>query len=262
MAHTGIKNPFFRVKLSYIALGAFIGLNGLIQAAPAPKSPIKIVFDIDDVLIKRSMGTPQKAKAFLSVAYHADKPFTLVGNFARWLLFQGGRAKIAQLESTNGTHAIIDGIMEANPTLNQNTIYNGKSTPIDQAVKDIVATGSKIPEMYQLVEDLKAHQYDVMYATNQGKEVTEHNMNLGTLPQVHVSLHPFNDNGSWIKKPNPRYYERLAQQSPEHTKIIVIDDKKKNITAANKADSRIVGIVYKNPEQVKAELRKQGIILP
>ena len=249
------------MKRSYIIiLMALLGFNITMQTMNAVQSSdTAVVFDIDDVLIKRCPSSRQNLRAFASIVYNADRPFKLVFSSLRLLLTPKGRVEIRTISESQGTYAIVDEIIRRNPALQQSTLYKGVRQPIGNAIKDVIATGTKIPGMFDLVEELKKKYY-VTYATNQGKEVTDHNIALGILPAVEDSLHPFRDQSAWIKKPNSRYYQELAQKLSSYKTIIVIDDKAVNIESAQKTDSRITGITYTTSAQVKAELRKLDIL--
>ena len=60
-------------------------------------------------------------------------------------------------------------------------------------------------------------------------------------------------------KPNPKIYKLLHDELDHDKRIVLVDDKEKNICGG--LPFGIVGILYKNPEQLKKQFNKFGIIV-
>jgi FMN phosphatase YigB (HAD superfamily) len=62
-----------------------------------------------------------------------------------------------------------------------------------------------------------------------------------------------------IKKPHPEFFEKyLRDNNPEHRPVIFVDDKLRNITAAQKHG--IQGIQFHSPEQLRKALTEMHIL--
>jgi len=62
-----------------------------------------------------------------------------------------------------------------------------------------------------------------------------------------------------IKKPHPEFFEKyLRDNNPEHRPVIFVDDKLRNITAAQKHG--IQGIQFRSPEQLRKALTDMHIL--
>jgi len=67
------------------------------------------------------------------------------------------------------------------------------------------------------------------------------------------------ENGNVIEKPSLDYFKHyLAKHNPENKHVIFIDDQVQNIDAAQQLG--IIGITFKNPQQLQHELKALKII--
>jgi len=117
-----------------------------------------------------------------------------------------------------------------------------------------------VPQMFELVKELKKLGYTLDIFSNIGAEIFK---DLEKKYPVFFSYFnsvtlPSQANG-YIRKPSHNSFKNyLANHHILDKQIIFIDDKMRNIKPAYK--HKIVGILYKNPDQLKEQLLLLGIL--
>ena len=80
---------------------------------------------------------------------------------------------------------------------------------------------------------------------------------------IEKSLMVSDDNGNFVKKPDPQFFRTyLAKNNldPQTQPIIFVDDNAKNVKSAQEVG--IDAILFKNPEQLRGELQKRNVLMP
>lgn len=116
--------------------------------------------------------------------------------------------------------------------------------------RTFVTTLTKMPGMYELVEELKDKGLEVVLLTNVSPQYAEVLRGHGHYDPFKIKVLSY-EVGAW--KPDPAIYQHALKalgMKPEET--IFIDDAPRNITAAEALG--IHGIVFHTAEQVKSEL--------
>lgn len=126
-----------------------------------------------------------------------------------------------------------------------------------------------IPGMKELVNELHDLGYEQHIGSNIGFISFHRLLNPKKYPQIAPLLRHMNisrsvvvdnDNGTFIKKPDPHFFKKYLNKNRidlQKTSIIFIDDKPKNIYVARRLG--LDGIRFKNPRQLRTELRKRNI---
>lgn len=130
-------------------------------------------------------------------------------------------------------------------------------------VREINDKKTLIPGTAEIIQELHDKHYTLLYATNMSEQ--EFALHRKTFPilqlfvdGVAVAYHA--KKSELIRKPNPLYYTMLLNKidSAHQEFAIFIDDKIENVIAARKAG--MIGIHFKNPEQLRKELVKFGVL--
>lgn len=112
-------------------------------------------------------------------------------------------------------------------------------------------------EVVRILHELKALGYQLDIASNIGYYT--YNYISAELPDI-FNLFTNKKIGQPTKKPNPQYYiEYLTTFNNDNKWVIFIDDRPKNVYAAEQTSNVIIGIVFKDAEQLRRELIKLGI---
>lgn len=141
---------------------------------------------------------------------------------------------------------------------------------MEQLILQLTNAQQPIPDMKEIIDELHAAGYEQLVASNIGKTpfraLTDPNQFPLLAPvfqhiNVEKSLFVSDENGLFIRKPNPQFfsfYLRKNNLNPKTTPFIFIDDNSKNIEAARTVG--IEGILFKNPTQLREELQKRGLL--
>ncbi len=120
------------------------------------------------------------------------------------------------------------------------------------------------PHMQELLMQLKQQGYRLATCSNIGHhaftDFVATDAEFFDHFEAMVTSHP---EQSYQRKPAPEFFERLKvrcctnNQCPEPERYIFVDDKKKNVQAAQGCGMQ--GIVFKNHRQLRKELKKFGV---
>lgn len=109
-----------------------------------------------------------------------------------------------------------------------------------------------------MVKSLKRQGFELAILSNIGQRIFD------ALEPKHRDLFSLFDTvivateeTQYASKPNPKIYQRLHDELNHDKHVIFIDDQEKNICGG--LPFGIIGIVYKNPEQLKRQFKKLGI---
>jgi FMN phosphatase YigB (HAD superfamily) len=142
------------------------------------------------------------------------------------------------------------------------------------AFEKLLTTADRIEAVIDIVRDLHAAHYVIVAATNMYQSTYKKLIANGTLPNTYFSaefgftksnLLNKKSDGSFYMKPNSEYYEHLKlyvnNHYPERFKyFVMIDDKLENVEAAQKMG--MAAILFKNPEQLRADLQALALLSP
>lgn len=113
-------------------------------------------------------------------------------------------------------------------------------------------------ETISMVKELKRQGFELAVLSNIGQRIYD------ALAPQHPDLFPLFDHiviatpeTGYVSKPNPKVYKRLHAIIQTNKRIVLVDDKEKNICGG--LPFGIVGIIYKKPEQLKKQFKKLGI---
>ncbi len=126
------------------------------------------------------------------------------------------------------------------------------------------------PGMDKLVQELDSLGIDQHLGSNIGRKVFEQLRNKKRYPEINRSLLDYLDLSKSkvvqyschgiTKKPNPAYFEEYlahTKLNPKKDRIIFVDDKLINVMSAKKMG--LIGIQFKNSQQLREELQRLGI---
>ena len=140
-----------------------------------------------------------------------------------------------------------------------------KQPEIAQLVLDIANDVHPIEGTVVIMQELKNLGYEVNMASDIGTMVLE---DLKKRPQYQGLLSLFaheksvdylNASGRPVKKPQLGYFRDYLERFQKNKEyVIFIDDKEKNVIGARA--SGMIGITFKNPELLREELVKMGIL--
>ncbi len=129
-----------------------------------------------------------------------------------------------------------------------------------EMVRDIGYNKTPIEGTVEIIKELKAKGYTQNLATNMGsKDLAYFEKKYSFFKIFSFKNSVDYANGDTIKKPDRAYFEQYYgrnQKTKRHQ--IFIDDRKDNVKSARK--SGMIAIHFKNPEQLKAELVRLGIL--
>ncbi|MBY0109983.1 MAG: HAD-IA family hydrolase [Candidatus Babeliaceae bacterium] len=118
------------------------------------------------------------------------------------------------------------------------------------------------PEMKKLLDELESKGYRLAVCSNIGSQAFEHFKNehpdIFNMFEIIVTSHP---ERNYMRKPAQEFFDHfkkdVQQAVPQAKYCVFIDDKKRNVQAAEKLG--IHGVVFKNPKQLRKELKDLGI---
>ncbi len=128
-----------------------------------------------------------------------------------------------------------------------------------------------LPTMDSLVHELASHNYEQYIASNIGPTAFIQLIDPKRYPALvplftHLNVPAAQitqiEDGSYLKKPNPRYFTDLLQRhtlDPSIQHIIFIDDNKKNVSVARSLG--FDAIHFKHPHQLRTQLRLRGVAI-
>jgi HAD superfamily hydrolase (TIGR01509 family) len=118
--------------------------------------------------------------------------------------------------------------------------------------RSFIATLQKMPGMYELVDGLRAKGIVVMLLTNVSPQFAEVLQQTGHYDPFDFKVLSY-EIGLW--KTEAGFYEHALQKAGiKGEEAVFIDDEEENLRVAGKLGIR--GILFKDTEQVKAELAK------
>ncbi|TET34300.1 hypothetical protein E3J61_02985 [Candidatus Dependentiae bacterium] len=138
--------------------------------------------------------------------------------------------------------------------------------------KEMILTASLAQEPMEktvdILEELKEKGYTHHVGSNMGITTFNTITDAQKYPQFVPLFKNFDLDKSHVvtrktdqfKKPNPKYFEHYLEKNnldPETTRIIFIDDRRKNIQAANSVG--LEGVRFKNATQLRRDLADMGI---
>jgi FMN phosphatase YigB (HAD superfamily) len=207
----------------------------------------QFAFDFHDVVVARDMSRIQKAIF--------NKNFIYKIHFNRYLpgLFLA-LANTAYHDFRGGTGEIYIKVLQ-----------DYHQPDIAQLALDVANDVRPIEGTIEIIKELRDLGYEINMASDIGTTVLR---DLKARPQYQALLALFtheksvdylNASGHPIKKPQLAYFTDYAQKFQDGKQyVIFIDDKEKNVTGARTAG--MIGIVFKNPPQLRAQLVKMGIL--
>lgn len=147
-----------------------------------------------------------------------------------------------------------------------NNLYLG------QLIMELTNAQQPIPGMQEIVDELHTAGYEQHVASNIGqtpflaladKKQFPHLAPLFTHITLEKSLLVSNENGNFIKKPDPQFFKIYLQKNNLDTQlqpVIFVDDNANNVAAARQVG--IGAILFEDPEQLRTELQKRNILIP
>ena len=111
-----------------------------------------------------------------------------------------------------------------------------------------------IPSMIELVEQLRTLGYQLHILSNIGMIFFSHLQALHPTFFAHFRAFKIaNLDENYLSKPHKLMYERYQKEcNPEHKQVIFIDDKKRNVYAAQQEG--MIGVLFNNPQQCRKAL--------
>jgi len=248
--------------MQYIFIFFFVcifGQNTLyahpISRTITPKNTVYIT-DLDDVLIKRDWkrvgkelihvykNAPNKAelrRVLRSVVFWKD----VINAFRKKIVIHNKKVRGAK-EHLN--------------------FFAQKYSPLKKIKKDIAKAifyAKPIRESFKILDELKKNKYQLVLATNKdrlGYELTrKHLKKEYQIDLKHYFSHVFTANRSIGCKPDKTYYSHMNQALGEGTYKIFVDDKKENITGAEKV-AHFFGHHFKSPKKLRTFLALHHVL--
>lgn len=143
--------------------------------------------------------------------------------------------------------------------LKMGDFFDGKAAE-NPAMRRMFNCQVPVCKTWEIVNQIKAHQYPQVIFSNIGTP-TYHELTkkYPKLFDTFTDSHTVPSDNIKLRKPNPQAFESLKKmvhaRYPTTTKIIFIDDSKKNIKAARRAE--LTGILFSSPEQLKLDIEKE-----
>ena len=232
------------MKKSLFALYAFLCLSGASITITGQKNytpeNTEFIFDIDDVILHKTMSGGQIAKNVWKVL-----SFKIVHK-------AGGPAIKKLMKSGKGSLEGWIDFFEAK-----------KIIPLVKVLEKIALSKELIPGTKKIVEELHVVGYTLRYGTNAGlREMIIQRKRFASFFDMFENGKSvdFKSQKNIVKKPSQQYFSELLRDCCTANKPhkIFIDDKLKNVEAARKAG--MIGIHFKNPQQLRTELKNMGIM--
>lgn len=115
-------------------------------------------------------------------------------------------------------------------------------------------------ETIEIVKKLKEQGYELAILSNIGQRIFD------AFRPMHQDLFSLFDTvivatpeTHYASKPNPKIYQRLHDELNDDKHVVFVDDQEKNICGG--LPFGIIGIVYKQPQQLRKQFKKLGIIV-
>ncbi|MCR4901493.1 MAG: HAD family phosphatase [Butyrivibrio sp.] len=204
-----------------------------------PEGQIKtVIFDIGNVLVNFEWKAFIKSHGGYDDEMSARIGKASVENHSAWDEFDLGNKDLKE---------IVDGFVAADPEIEKE---------IRSTFTDLEGIVTKRDEAIPWIKAVKAAGYKVLVLSNYSSFALEPNGDaMGFLDYVDGGILSYRDH---VIKPDPAIYKLLMSRydlKPEE--CVFIDDTEKNIVAAKKLG--IHGIIYKNYQQVVADLHELGV---
>lgn len=259
------KSSFITLFLFLISHLSFaVVLNPPIKSTNLIPSNTVIMFDVDDVLIKR--GFWESWEEYWHII--RDCNFFDVVKFIGWHLLHV--SSLADNLYNRDIHAYLDELAQEWPFLQQETAQG----TILARIKRAITASKPIARMQEILLTLHDQGYPITLATNQTFSTLRRIIDVGNLPDYSYYTLIFTSdrcepsNPILIRKPHKEYYQCfkkvLAQTGLTPAHYIFIDDRYKNVV--NSAKEGIISIHVNNYERDPAQkliddLRQLGIIV-
>jgi len=239
-------SPINARVLLCIMLSAY-SIDSLSMNATYTADNTQFAFDFHDVVVSRNINRIKNAifnRTFLyKIHFNRYIPGLL------WAL-----ARAACTDTKGGTGEVYVKILQ-----------DYHQPDIAQLTLDLANDVDPIEGTVTIIKELKTLGYEVNIASDIGKTVLE---NLKTREKYRPLLSLFDHeqsvdyihaNGHPVQKPQLAYFNDYLQKFQDNKQyIIFIDDKEKNVIGASNAG--MIGIVFKNPSQLRAQLVTMGIL--
>jgi FMN phosphatase YigB (HAD superfamily) len=213
------------------------------EDSPISPKNLAFVFDIDDVLLKR---TGKIGAAIWKYKKAVARGFISPSLWAHVIVLLSNGAPVGQYQA----------------------LFKEKRPELVPMVDEIAHQKEPIEETVAIVKELHAAGYTLHLASNMGKEDFEYFKKqypelFSYFKTAKVISYSANPKEKPIKKPNLVYFFQLCNELKEMgenkpTKVF-IDDQLRNVTAAEET-KEFLGIVYKNSSQLREELCTLGAL--
>lgn len=222
---------------------------------PINQSNTIFLWDFHDVIAKRNFK-----KTFLTV-WNSDNKFNIIRKIDRGTLWQLIRLLGKSLISSASSEELVQ------------LAQKNKNAAFETLILDVANVQEPIEGTVRIIQELSKMGYRHYIGSNIGTSIFNDIINPAKYPQFanlfsHFNLdHPqtvsfdFAHPKSLIRKPNAQFYQNFLTQNSidlHQTTVIFIDDRLENIRAAQQVG--MIGIWFKNPEQLNADLASLGII--
>lgn len=150
--------------------------------------------------------------------------------------------------------------------------HNHNNPYLEQLIVQLTNAQKPIPGMKEIIDALHEAGHEQHVASNIGKtpfhaltdpEQFPHIASMFEHINIEKSLVVSDDNGNFVKKPDPQFFRIYLQKNnlnPQTQLILFIDDNAKNVESAQEVG--IDAIPFKNPAQLREELQKRNILVP
>ena len=237
-------NSFFIKAVKTALFGAFFTITGFLTYAPCTAQFTIILWDIHDVILKKN-----HSKMIRELFY--AKKWPLFKKTSRKLLYDLYR--LSREKEKTGEAFLEIALQHDNMAL------------VD-LIKQVANQQKPIDDTVAIIKELKQNGYVNHIGSNIGPIIFDDLKQ--KLPDVFKSnLFDFDKSqlasykkGKVLCKPDTTFFIQYLQKNnldPNKTKIIFIDDKIENVEAAQQVG--IIGIHFKNPNQLRVDLINHGI---
>lgn len=223
------------------------------QAIQKKQENVIILWDIHDVMLTRD------AKKIFSILWHDQNTWKTL-RYTKGRFF-GSSMKLLWKYFTS----------EASTEQFIHLAKKEKNEYFIEFLTNICNAQKPIEGTVAIIKELCENGYTHHIGSNIGKTVFDDLINPNRYPQFaelfacfdldksHVVTH---NDGNLVRKPRVEYFQEYIKKNTINlntTRVIFVDDRKENIDAAQKVG--LTAIHFKNPEQLRTDLRKLGIEL-
>jgi FMN phosphatase YigB (HAD superfamily) len=231
------KTLFSTLILNLLSLTSLYAAQ-LTHEPHTPKNTI-LLFDVDEVLIRRTMTVGQFMKEHAGILFYS--------------LPMGPTLLKLYCKGASASEYI-------------KVCADAGYTDVADAIKKMLHARVIIPGMREFIEARKKEGYELHIATNQFKE------GMDTYKKIHPDFFalfdyiyvgtPAQGKQKELQKPDVAYYTDYLAKRPATTKTYTFfwDDRPKNVAGAQKAG--IDGAVFTTPEQAKKDFKAQFSLAP